>query len=137
MGSRPAGILVFNFVDVCTHCAFLERVSLFNSNVPLCFFFAEDRKEVSASFFERFEAVVSQCVVSGLACLVRGAVKKVWHPLLFGIFQPTDVRALLMPSCEIGATSPSFLNTVKTKTKMGAEKIGRHWLVRRRNVSRL
>ena len=47
--------------------------------------------------FERvFEAELSQCVDSGLACLVRGAVKLVWHPLLFGFFQVTDSPALVV-----------------------------------------
>ena len=36
-------------------------------------------------------------------------------PILFGFFQPIDVPALVMLSCESVATSPSSLNTVKTK----------------------
>ena len=36
---------------------------------------------------EIVEAELSQCVDSGLACLVRGVVELVWHPLLFGFFQ--------------------------------------------------
>ena len=38
---------------------------------------------------------------------VRGAVKLVWHPLLFDIFQAIDVPARVMPSCESGAMSPA------------------------------
>ena len=40
----------------------------------------------------------------------RGAVELVWHPLLFGFFQAIDVLALVMPSCERGATTPSVLH---------------------------
>ena len=41
-------------------------------------------------------------------------LKLFWPPLSW-IFQATDVLALVMPSCKSGATSPSSVNTVKTK----------------------
>ena len=71
--SGLVGIFLFNFIVVCTHCAFLEECLV--TNVPLCLFiFAEGRKEAGPPF-GGFEAELSQCVDSGLACLVRGAVE--------------------------------------------------------------
>ena len=40
-----------------------------------------------------FDAELSQCVDSGLARLIGGAVELVWHPLLFGLVQAMDVPA--------------------------------------------
>ena len=36
---------------------------------------------------------------------LRGDVKLIWHPLLFGFFRAMDVPALVTPSCECGATT--------------------------------
>ena len=60
-------------------------------------------------------AELFQRVDSGSACLVRGVVEMVWQPLLRGFYQATHVPALVMPSCESGATSPSSQITCKTK----------------------
>ena len=49
-----------------------------------------------SSYWRVFEAELSQCVDSGLARLVRGAVELVWHPFLFGFIQAIDVPALVL-----------------------------------------
>ena len=60
-----------------------------------------------------------------------------WRPPSFGcehcFFQAMDVPALVMPSCQSGATSPSFLNTVKQTSELDSPERGRSGVPRSGN----
>ena len=138
---RPSGVLLVVFVwTVSTFCVSSEWGWVFHfDTVPLCFVhISEGRKEGVRHLLNETETVFGGWEVSMRWCLFLVWEFERWCWICFRIpflrvfFKSGDVPALVMPSCESGATSPASQKL--TWIKQEAQNVLR---VRRTRINRV